>query len=263
METIDQILNKIYSYFDRGVEFLKHITRLELMTKLNEISKKIHSSLVGLAIVFSTLLLIILSIYTGEGLYVTYAVVSIVVLLFVSYLANDFHGACENLISANKTTLSSNAILRFSAIFSLIMAVLSLLGLIVSFFIGEIEQSLTFLLSALILYISAGTLFNPSLINVEVIKDSSSGEDFITLFSSGLKSFVYFERIISSLLIIIGIFQIIAILIKYEFLYADLYSVGGFILCGIAFPLLAYLIFTILWFINSILLAILSLRKNH
>jgi hypothetical protein len=263
METIDQILNKIYSYFDRGVEFLKHITRLELMTKLNEISKKIHSSLVGLAIVFSTLLLIILSIYTGEGLYVTYAVVSIVVLLFVSYLANDFHGACENLISANKTTLSSNAILRFSAIFSLIMAVLSLLGLIVSFFIGEIEQSLTFLLSALILYISAGTLFNPSLINVEVIKDSSSGEDFITLFSSGLKSFVFFERIISSLLIIIGIFQIFAILIKYEFLYADLYSVGGLILGGIAFPFLAYLIFTILWFINSILLAILSLRKNH
>ena len=263
MEIIDQILNKIYSYFDRGVEFLKHITRLELMTKLNEISKKIHSSLVGLAIIFSTLLLIIISIYTGEGLYVTYALVSIVVLLFVSYLANDFHGACENLISANKTTLSSHAILRFSAIFSLIMAVLSLLGLLVSFFIGEIEQSLTFLLSALILYISAGTLFNPSLINVEVIKDSSSGEDFITLFSSGLKSFVFFERIISSLLIIIGIFQIFAILIKYEFLYADLYSIGGFILGGIAFPLLAYLIFTILWFINSILLAILSLRKNH
>ena len=263
METIDQILNKIYSYFDRGVEFLKHITRLELMTKLNEISKKIHSSLVGLAIVFSTLLLIILSIYTGEGLYVTYAVVSILVLLLVSYLANDFHGACENLISANKTTLSSNAILRFSAIFWLIIAVLSLLGSLVSFFTGEIEGSLKLLLSALILYISAGTLFNPSLINVEVIKDSSSGEDFITLFSSGLKSFVYFERIISSLLIIVGIFQIIAILIKYEFLYADLYSVGAFILGGIAFPLLAYLIFTILWFINSILLAILSLRKNH
>ena len=263
MENIDQILNKIYSYFDRAVEFLKNITRLELMIKLNEISKKIHSLLVGLAIVFTTLLLIILYIYTGVGSYVTYAILSIIGLLFISYLAKDFHSACENLISANKTTLSSNAILRFSAIFSLIMAVLLLLGSLVSFFTGEIEQSLTFLLSALILYISAGTLFNPSLINVEVIKDSSSGEDFITLFSSGLKSFVYFERIISSLLIIIGIFQIIAMLIKYKFLYADLYLVGGFILGGIAFPLLAYLIFTILWFINSILLAILSLRKNH
>ena len=94
MENIDQILNKIYSYFDRAVEFLKNITRLELMVKLNEISKKIHSSLVGLAIVFSTLLLIILYIYTGVGSYVTYAVLSIIGLLFISYLAKDFHSAC-------------------------------------------------------------------------------------------------------------------------------------------------------------------------
>ena len=168
MENIDQILNKIYSYFDRAVEFLKNITRLELMVKLNEISKKIHSSLVGLAIVFSTLLLIILYVYTGVGSYVTYAVLSIIALLFISYLAKDFHSACENLISANKTTLSSNAILRFSAIFSLIIAAVLLLGALASFFTGEIEQSLTFLLFALVLYISAGTLFNPSLINIEV-----------------------------------------------------------------------------------------------
>ena len=262
MENIDQLLNKIYSYFDRAVEFLKNITRLELMVKLNEISKKIHSSLVGLAIVFSTLLLIILYVYTGVGSYVTYAVLSIIGLLFVSYLAKDFHSACENLISANKTTLSSNAILRFSAIFSLIIAAVLLLGALASFFTGEIEQSVTFLLFALVLYISAGTLFNPSLINIEVVHDSSSGEDFITIFSSGLKSFVYFERIISSLLIITGIIQIIAIIIKYEFSYADMYSAGGYILGGIAFPFLAYLIFTILWFINSILLAILSLRKS-
>ena len=263
MGKIDQILNKIYTYFDRAVEFLKNITRLELMIKLNEISKKIHSSLVGLAIVFSTLLLMILYIYTGIGSYVTYAVISILALLFISYLAKDFHSACENLISANKTTLSSNAILRFSAIFSLIMAAILLLGALASFFTGEIEQSLTFLVYALILYISAGTLFNPSLINIEVVNDSSSGEDFITLFSSGLKSFVYFERIISSLLIITGIIQIIAIIIEYEFIYADMYLAGGFILGGIAFPLLAYMLFTILWFVNSILLAILSLRKNR
>lgn len=262
MENIDQILNKIYSYFDRAVEFLKNITRLELMIKLNEISKKIHSSLVGLAIVFTTLLLIILYIYTGVGSYVTYAILSIIGLLFISYLAKDFHSACENLISANKTTLSSNAILRFSGIFSVILAAILLLGALASFFTGEIEDSLTFLLYALILYITAGTLFNPSLINIDVVNDSSSGEDFITIFSSGLKSFVYFERIISSLLIITGIIQIITIIIKYEFLYSDMYSAGGFILGGIAFPLLVYLIFTIFWFANSLLLAILSLRKN-
>ncbi len=263
MEKVDQILNKIYTYFDRAVEFMKYITRLELMAKLNEISKQIHSSLVVLAIVFTTLLLIIISIYTGDGLYVTYAVISIFLLLLLAYLAKDFHSACEKLIIANKTTLSSNAILRFSAIFSIIMAAILLLGSLASFFTGEIEQSFTFILTALILYISAGTLFNPSLINIEVIKDSSSGEDFITLFSSGLKSFVYFERIISSILIISGIFTIIAILIRYQFLYSDMYQVAALILGGIAFPLLAYLLFTVLWFINSILLAILSLRKNR
>ena len=133
------------------------------MIKLNEISKKIHSLLVGLAIVFTTLLLIILYIYTGVGSYVTYAILSIIGLLFISYLAKDFHSACENLISANKTTLSSNAILRFSGIFSVIIAATLLLGALASFFTGEIEASLTFLLYALIFYISAGTLFNPSL----------------------------------------------------------------------------------------------------
>ena len=134
MERIDKILNKVYTYFDRAVEFMKYITRLELMIKLNEISKQIHSSLVLLAIVFSVLLLIIISMYTGDGLYVTYAVVSIFLLLLLAYLAKDFHSACEKLIIANKTTLSSNAILRFSAIFSLIMAVVSLLEFISIFF---------------------------------------------------------------------------------------------------------------------------------
>ena len=57
MEKIDQILNKIYTYFDRAVEFMKHITRLELMAKLNEISKQIHSLLVVLAIVFSSIVI--------------------------------------------------------------------------------------------------------------------------------------------------------------------------------------------------------------
>ncbi len=80
------------------------------------------------------------------------------------------------------------------------------------------------------------------------MKDSSSGEDFITLFSSGLKSFVYFERIISSILIISGIFTIISMLIRYQFLYSDMYQVAGLILGGITFPLIAYLLFTVLWF---------------
>ncbi len=261
MEIVDQILGKIYNLLDRVVEFLKHITRLEIMMKLNEISKKIHSLLTLLAIVFLTLLFIVLAIYTGSGQYITYAVLSVIGLLILSYLAKDFHGACEVLITSNRTTISNNAILRFYAILSVLIAVLTLLGSIVSFFSGEIDLSFTLLFYTLLLYMSAGTLFNPSLININVSTDSSSGEDFITIFSSGLKSFVYFERIISSLLIFSGIIKTIEVIADYNFMYADMYWAGGLIAGGIAFPLIAYLLFIILWFINSIFLAILSLKK--
>ena len=263
MEVIDQILLKIYKILDRGVEFLKHITRFEIMTKLNEVSRKIHSSLIVLAILFLTLLFVVLSVYTGDGQYITYAVLSIIGLLVLSYLAKDFHAACESLIGANRTTLSNNAILRFSAILTLLVAVILFLGSLASFFTGDIDLSLALLLYTLLLYMSAGTLFNPSLINISVSSDSSSGEDFITIFSSGLKTFVYFERIISSLLILSGIIQIIKIIIDYKFVYMDMYMAAGFIAGGIGFPLVAYLLFTILWFVNSLLLAILSLRRTN
>ena len=263
MEIIDQIFTKIYTLLDRAVDFLKHLTRLEIMVKLNEMSRKIHSSLIVLSIIFLTLLFIILSVVSKSGLYITYAVLSILGVLILSYLAKDFHGACEGLISANKTTLRSNAILRFSAILTLLIAVITFLASLVSFFTGDIDLSLLLLLYTLLLYINAGTLFNPSLINISISSDSTSGEDFITIFSSGLKSFVYFERIISSLLILSGIFQIIEIIIDYNFYFSDMYMAGGLIAGGIAFPLIAYLLFTILWFVNSLLLAILSLKRSN
>ena len=263
MEIIDQIFAKIYTLLDRAVDFLKHLTRLEIMFKLNEMSRKIHSSLIVLSIIFLTLLFIILSVVSKSGLYITYAVLSILGILILSYLSKDFHGACEGLISANKTTLRSNAILRFYAILTLLIAVITFLASLVSFFTGDIDLSLLLLLYTLLLYINAGTLFNPSLINISISSDSTSGEDFITIFSSGLKSFVYFERIISSLLILSGIFQIIEIIIDYNFYFSDMYMAAGLIAGGIAFPLIAYLLFTILWFVNSLLLAILSLKKSN
>ncbi len=261
MEMIDQVLRKIYTLLDRVVEFLKHITRLEIMIKLNDISKKIHSLLTVLAIIFLTLLFIVLAIYSGSGLFITYAVLSIIGLLILSYLAKDFHGACEVLISSNRTTISNNAILRFYAILSMLVAVLTFLGSIVLFFDGQIDLSITLLFYTLLLYMSAGTLFNPSLININVSLDSSSGEDLITIFSSGLKSLLYFERIISSLIIVSGIIKTIEVIVDYDFMYADIYWAGGLIAGGIAFPLLAYFLFLILWFIYSIFLAILSLKK--
>jgi hypothetical protein len=262
MEKIDQILLKIYTILDRAVEFFKHITRLEIMTKINEMSRKIHSSLIVLAMVFVAIFGIYFSIQLGGGQPIGAAVLSILGFLVISYLAKDFHGACESLISANGTTLSNHAILRFSAIVSVLAAALLFLAFLASFFRGEISDSIMFLFYALLLYMSAGTLFNPSLININVSSDSSSGEDFITIFSSGLKTFVYFERIISSVLILSGTIRFIEIILGFRDPIIDVTMAFGLIAAGIGFPLLAYLSFTILWFVNSLLLSILSLRRN-
>ena len=83
MEKIDQILLKIYTILDRAVEFFKHITRLEIMTKINEMSRKIHSSLILLAILLTAILAIYLSIKFGSGnhkYYLYYALLVTVVL---------------------------------------------------------------------------------------------------------------------------------------------------------------------------------------
>ena len=42
MEKIDQTLDMIFAKFDLAVEFLKNITRLEIMMKINDINKKIN-----------------------------------------------------------------------------------------------------------------------------------------------------------------------------------------------------------------------------
>ena len=46
MEKIDQILSNLYLKLDIVVNFLKKITSIKLMTKLNDLSKKVHATLI-------------------------------------------------------------------------------------------------------------------------------------------------------------------------------------------------------------------------
>jgi len=263
MEKIDQILLKIYTILDRAVEFLKHITRLEIMTKIKEMSRKIHSSLIVLALFFVAIYSIYSSIQFENGTAIGTGVLTILGFLVISYLAKDFHGACENLISANGTTVSNNAILRVSAIVYVLSAAIFFLVFLASFFTGDISQSLQFLILAVLGYMSAGTMFNPSLININISSDSSAGEDFITIFSIGFKTTLYFQRIISSLFILWGIITFIEIMFDFSNNYIDGAWAYGLIAAGIGFPLVAYIMFIIVWFVNSLFLDILSLKRSN
>ena len=131
---------------------------------------------------------------------------------------------------------------------------------ILAIFNGSLKGTVFSLLASLLLFINAGTQFNPSLLNIEITKKSTSGEDFIALFSLNLKSTVFFEKIISTVLIVLGNVYLLANLVSQKL---EFFTTGfGFLFAGIAFPIIVYISFTILWFFNSLFLGILSLARK-
>ena len=260
MKFFDKTLKTIFNSFNNFVNFLKKVTRIEIIKKLEKFSESIYSS----ALIISCFLIFIIGLIIYGKTQIEWilplAIFGPIIILFIAFLAKDFHEACSDLIKSNRTSLSNNAILRFGAITSLIFSAISFILAIIAVFNGSLVITIWLLLSSLFLFISSGTQFNPSLLNVEINKKSSSGEDFIAIFSLSLKSMVFFEKIISTILIVLGNIYLIANIFtpKLQFFFGGL----GFLFSGISFPILIYISFTVLWFFNSIFLAILSLGRK-
>ena len=260
MKFFDDTLKSIYNLFTRFINFLKIITSVEIIKKLERFAETIHNT----ALIISSLMIVVIGLIvhtkTSIGWMLPLSIFGPIVILFVSYLSNDFHKACSDLITSNTTSLSNDAILRLGGIISIILSIIMFLGAFASIFNGDLKIVIYLLLSSFLFFISAGTQFNPSLLNIEITKKSTSGEDFIAIFSLYLKSIVFFEKIISTILIVLGNVYLIANLITQEFGY--FMSGISFILAGIAYPIIIYMIFTILWFFNSLFLGILSLARK-
>ena len=260
MNYFDKLLKKIFNIFKNFINFLKKITRTEIIKKIEKFTENIFSS--ALIISCITVFIIGLVFYgkTQIGWVLPLAIFGPVIVLFLAFLANDFHGACLDLIKSNVTTLSNNAILRFFAIISLIFAFFTSIAAIISIFNESLTSTIWLILASLFLFINAGTLFNPSLLNIIINKKSSAGEDLIAIFSLNLKSLVFFEKIISTILIVLGNLLLISNLLTQKLMF--FFSGLGFLFSGISFPIIIYFTFTILWFLNSVFLSILSLGRK-
>ncbi len=260
MKIFDKTLNSVYKVFNKIIVYFKKITRIEVIKKLEKFAEKIHSS--ALIISCGVIALVGLVVYTKTSLgwMLPLSLFGPVLILFVAYLAKDFHIACSDLIKSNTTSLGNNAILKFGAVTSLITSLVLLIVAVLTIFNGSLIGTIFSLLASLLLFINAGTQFNPSLLNIEITKKSTSGEDFIAVFSLNLKSMVFFEKIISTILIVLGNVYLLSNLVTLKLSF--FMSGVGFLFAGIAFPIIIYLSFTILWFFNSLFLGILSLARK-
>ena len=260
MKFFDDTLKSIYNLFTRFINFLKIITSVEIIRKLEKFAATIHNTALVISSVMILIIGLIMHTKTSIGWMLPLSIFGPIMILFISYLSNDFHKACSDLITSNTTSLSNDAILRLGGIISLVISIILFLGAFASIFNGDLKKVVYLLLFSFLLFMSAGTQFNPSLLNIEITKKSTSGEDFIAIFSLYLKSTVFFEKIISTILIVLGNIYLIANLISQELGY--FMSGISFMLAGIAYPIIIYMIFTILWFFNSLFLGILSLARK-
>jgi len=261
MKKFDSILKKIFSFFTTFISFLKKITSVAVIRKFDKFLEKIYSTTL---IVSCFVIFIIGLIIYGKsqlGWVLPLAILGPILILFIAYLAKDFHEANKDLIKSNTTTIGNAAILNFGAVISLFLSAIFFIFAFIGISEGSLTAVITSLLASLFLFISAGTQFNPTLLNVVVDKKSSAGEDFISIFSLSLKSMLYFEKIISTILLVLGNIILVINLINPSLAY--FFSGLGFLSAGIAYPVLIYIFFTIFWFFNSIFLAILSLAKKN
>ena len=261
MNIFDNALVQIYNLMERFVSLIERAIGKDFINSFTRLLDQMHAT----AVIVSAVIVLI----SGVSAYIQFkelfswalyvALGAPLVLLILSFFAESFHDACEDLISSNETTLSNGAYLRLAAVISFLSSIALFIGGIFILVQGlGINISIGMWVGAFVLLLSAAPFFNPSLLNISITKGSSSGEDFIALISLNLKALVFFEKIISRLLIVGGGICLIGSLFQVmPYLVYGLGLLAG----GIAFPIIIYLLFLFFYFFYSLLLSFLSIGR--
>ena len=274
MGIFTKVLDGINSFTDKSIEFIgKKISGKVcdfLLLQLN----KIYAPLILITIV----LFLLNTLKLGFIYFLLSLIFAVPILLVFNYIGEKFHGACKNLISANKTGLSDDAIMRLLSIsyilggifFFLLSVLLSAnSSLLYASDFGFGEYILPFLLVglwilSLIHFLATVPIANPDLINVEISKDNTSAEDAICILTLPLKIMLFFEELTSRLLIVSSAFLFIRFLLSSS-AFSDFMMLGyafAFLCLGLAYPLVIYFVFLMFNFWFSFMLSILGVAKN-
>ena len=266
MNFFDDTLAKAFNLIENIVAYIERLVGINFIKGFTRILEQIHSSALLISIV-----LVLISGLTAYNLFksvypqIMYLVLlGPIVLLVLSFWAETFHEACQDLIGANKTTLSNYAYFRFGGFLVFITALAAFIFGIISLAQGTFGPMTSYIALGILFYsifllLNCAPLFNPGLVNVVVEKDSSSGEDFVTLFGYQFKAMLYLEKIISRLLIVAGgICLIVSLFETMPYLPIGL----GLLTTGILFPVLVYFIFIVFYFWFALLLSLLRWGRS-
>ncbi len=251
LESIRKLLTpKLLGFFNKWLTILGHYSLL-------------------IASVLALLIGIIGAIRLESFMFFLTALVFSIFVLVIQYIADKFSHAGEILIKNNPTSLSSTAFLDSLGLLAMIGGIVALL---VNLYFAIKSPSLNALLTGVGLFVFlefvALIALNPELITVDVVKETTAGEEAIGILTVFLKKIMKLVPILFGLGVIIGTVMLLISSFnlfsnermffapaKIEWSYSLIISSG-------LLPLLSYILFVLFYLIIDIIRAILSLPRK-
>ncbi len=192
-----------------------------------------------------------------------------ILVLVIQYIADKFSHAGEILIKNNPTSLSSTAFLDSLGLLAMIGGIVALL---VNLYFAIKSPSLNALLTGVGLFVFlefvALIALNPELITVDVVKETTAGEEAIGILTFFIKKIIKLVPILFGLGVIIGTVMLLVssfdLFSNERMLFAPAkieWSYSLIISSGLL-PLLSYILFVLYYLVIDIIRAILSLPRK-
>ncbi len=199
----------------------------------------------------------------GRAQYVLIALVAIPLgILLMHFMASKFLDAGRSLLSESPSAFSSTAFLHCYALGNLLLGGVAILGGLLSLISGSFVQAIGLLAAAPVLFYVCGVALNPALINVRVGHRASAGEEAI-----GILAFLY-KLPLRLVPFVFGVGMVaaflgslyVAIRLMADSSWLMLLQPLTMVLVVLAlFPIIAYLLFLLLYLVVDVLRAILAI----
>jgi uncharacterized membrane protein (DUF485 family) len=262
-----------YLFFVKLIEKILGSIRKLLTLKLLGFFNKWLTILGNYSLLIASVLALLIGIVGAIRLesfmfFLTALVFSIFVLV-IQYIANKFSHAGEMLIKNNPTSLSSTAFLDSLGLLAMIGGIVALL---VNLYFAIKSPSLNALLTGVGLFVFlefvALIALNPELITVDVVKETTAGEEAIGILTFFIKKIMKLVPILFGLGVIIGTVMLLVssfnLFSNERMLFAPAkieWSYSLIISSGLL-PLLSYILFVLFYLTIDIIRAILSLPRK-
>lgn len=271
--TSSTIIDLSRKYFSIFYSLLKEYLSDNITSFLFRLANLVYNILIPITALVILIVGVVFAFKTGMFSVLIAAIIFSFLVFFGDYISSKFNDANSQIISSNETRISTNAYLELSAFINIFAAIfLPILTLIIWInnpYVISFAGVIGALFLSLILILMTIPLLNPKLINLNVTKESTVAEDFITITTVLFKIMSFYANLIAKIITILG--SVLVIIYGFSVIASSGFEIMdsglqflmgvGIVGGGLFFPVIIYLAFLYVFLIADIILSILSIRR--